>query len=126
MWFNLTDEDVEMLGAGHALLESNAGYPGLEPLLKRIAEQKEEQVGPICTAYRDAAKRQQIAGESEIDDDAVASLGADNGAYVMAWAWVYASEAGQPDPDDDVETREHEPNCPAIDGMGCRCSEIAT
>ncbi|MBI3835031.1 MAG: hypothetical protein HY287_11945 [Planctomycetes bacterium] len=27
-------------------------------------------------------------GELEIDDNAIVSLGADNGAYVQAWLWV--------------------------------------
>ncbi len=27
-------------------------------------------------------------GEIEIDDDAIVSIGLDNGAYVAAWVWV--------------------------------------
>lgn len=33
-------------------------------------------------------------GEVEIDDDADISKGEDPGAYVQAWVWVYAEDAG--------------------------------
>lgn len=39
--------------------------------------------------YREYARdRLDKDGELEFDEDAVVSLGADEGAYVMAWKWV--------------------------------------
>ena len=46
-------------------------------------------------AYREAAIDQYgNEGEVEIDDDAIVSLGDDDGAYVEAWVWVNKEEAG--------------------------------
>jgi len=44
-------------------------------------------------SYRDAAENLHFVreGECEIDDHAVVSA-SDEGAYVMAWVWVYAPE----------------------------------
>jgi hypothetical protein len=49
---------------------------------------------PDTQAYFEAAKARQNDGTLEIDDNAIVSLGADNGAYVEAWIWVEASDAG--------------------------------
>jgi hypothetical protein len=48
----------------------------------------------VTIAYRNAAKDKQVDGEIEIDDDALVSVGEDCGAYVQAWLWVRADEAG--------------------------------
>lgn len=45
-------------------------------------------------------------GELEFDDDAVVSLGADDGAYVMGWVWVSdytLREEGYLEKEDDAE-----------------------
>lgn len=43
--------------------------------------------------YRKEADQQYgREGEIEIDSDACISKGADDGAYVQAWVWVYAKE----------------------------------
>jgi hypothetical protein len=39
-----------------------------------------------------AREQHQKDGEIEIDDDAGVSRGADPGAYVQAWVWVYDPE----------------------------------
>lgn len=53
------------------------------------------QTSPEAQAYRDAAKRQHHReGECEIDDGATVSFGDDAGAYVQAWIWIPAADAG--------------------------------
>lgn len=53
--------------------------------------------------YREYAKEHlDDDGELEIDDDAVVSLGADDGAYVEAWVWVS---------DDDLVAHEYLERC---------------
>ena len=44
--------------------------------------------------YRAAAKQMVCDGELEVDDGAVVSDGAEDGAYVAAWVWVYKTDAG--------------------------------
>lgn len=53
------------------------------------------QASPEAQAYREAAKRQHHReGECEIDDNATVSFGEDAGAYVQAWVWIPAADAG--------------------------------
>jgi hypothetical protein len=43
--------------------------------------------------YREGARRKYASeGSIEIDDGAPVSTGADDGAYVQAWVWVYAED----------------------------------
>jgi len=65
---------------------------------------------PSDAAYLKAAQENQIYGEIEVDDDAIISPGSDPGAYVQAWLWVTAEDAGVCD----------EPDChtPLNDGEG--------
>lgn len=50
---------------------------------------------PIDKAYIEAARRHfENDGVLEIDDNAVVSVGDDPGAYVQAWVWVEAEDAG--------------------------------
>jgi hypothetical protein len=54
-----------------------------------------EQDAKEAQAYRDAAKRlHHREGECEIDDNATVSFGDDAGAYVQAWVWIPAADAG--------------------------------
>lgn len=65
------------------------------PLSKRVIEtlaQTSEEV-----AYLEAAQTlHHRDGDLEIDDDATVSLSDDGGAYVLAWIWVSAEDAGLP------------------------------
>lgn len=45
-------------------------------------------------AYIARAQEQSAEGEIEVDDDALVSEGCDDGAYVQAWIWVSATDAG--------------------------------
>lgn len=46
--------------------------------------------------YRQAAKRlHESEGALEIDSNAIVSYGDDPGAYVQAWVWVAAEDAGE-------------------------------
>ena len=45
-------------------------------------------------AYRVAARKRQRDGEIEIDDNAPVSISEDGGAYVQAWLWIPAEDAG--------------------------------
>lgn len=57
----------------------------------------------ILAAYRNAARDlHQDDGTCEIDDGATVSMGDDPGAYVQAWVWVSAADAGI-DTDDEGE-----------------------
>lgn len=52
---------------------------------KVLSEEEAYRRAIIALARKDHRVRE---GELEIDDDAVISLGFDNGAYVQAWIWV--------------------------------------
>jgi hypothetical protein len=45
-------------------------------------------------AYISRAQEQSKEGEIEVDDGALVSEGCDDGAYVQAWMWVRAADAG--------------------------------
>lgn len=56
-------------------------------LYRRATETlKDNQDGAAYLQY--ARDRLHRDGELEFDDDATVSLGADEGAYIMAWVWV--------------------------------------
>lgn len=56
----------------------------------------ENQDTPEAEAYRQAAAEiHEVEGEVEVDPNAVVSYSNDNGAYVLAWVWVDASEVGK-------------------------------
>lgn len=56
-------------------------------LYKRVVDELAEfEQGEPYRKY--AEDRLHKDGDLEFDDDAVVSLGADDGAYVMAWKWV--------------------------------------
>lgn len=57
-----------------------------------------EQDGVERQTYIGAAKDEyQDEGRIEIDDNAIISKSEDGGAYVMAWVWVEARDAGAAD-----------------------------
>lgn len=56
-----------------------------------------------ATAYRNAAQEKAVDGEIEVDEEAVVSMGDDDGAYVQAWMWVSNTDAGLPSIHDDEE-----------------------
>lgn len=78
----------------HQMLSDQAGFLDSISLGEHdIADP--DQTRPEAQAYRDAAKRQHHReGECEIDDNATVSFGDDAGAYVQAWIWVPAADAG--------------------------------
>ena len=90
MWLNLGDERINeiiaVLNAGTARPDLGAE---LQAKLDDEAANKE-----VHAQYRSAAQERQEDGELEVDDDAVVSVGDDPGAYVMAWKWVPAENAG--------------------------------
>lgn len=52
-----------------------------------------EREDEMLAKYRAAAKRlYHDEGTIEVDDNAVVSIGDDDGAYVQAWVWVYRSD----------------------------------
>lgn len=92
-WVNLTEEEASLVIAGMTLLTV--------PMARRISEKLTEAFHPtdakkvLDEKYRTAAQeRYSRDGELEIDDEAVVSPGDDPGAYVMAWRWIYNSDAG--------------------------------
>lgn len=67
----------------HELAERLAGV---------VTESQDPAYQATVEAYRKAVDVKD--GELEIDDDAEVSMGEDPGAYVMAWTWVDAEDAG--------------------------------
>lgn len=64
-------------------------------LRPRFEEAVRNHLDPDREAYVEAAQQQYGKdGEIEIDDNADFSPGSDPGAYVAAWVWVYAKDAG--------------------------------
>ncbi len=67
---------------------------GLKPALEALDKFDADQKGEVANALRHAAQENYSYGDHgdgnlEVDDDAIISLGDDNGAYVEAWVWVY-------------------------------------
>lgn len=82
---------------------------GLKSVYNRVVAmaQGEEDRAEDYAKYRQAAKdTYQAEGITEIDDDAVISEGNDPGAYVMAWVWVAAGDAGVDHDEESEETNE--------------------
>lgn len=94
MWIQLNASQVEALKE----LLPRIGQPEqhkapIHELLEKIDEEEAADCNAVLQNYVDEARKQyQKDGECEIDDDAVVSHGADSGAYVMAWVWVYDKE----------------------------------
>lgn len=60
-------------------------------LYKNVTRELEEQKkGDVYRRY--AEDRLHRDGHVEFDDDAMVSMGFDDGAYVMGWVWVDAAE----------------------------------
>lgn len=74
--------------------EAQAMWEGISnfyaDMVKWDADQKE------LAHYRDAAQDRFLGdeGDIEVDDEAIVSVGGDNGAYVQAWVWVSDEDAG--------------------------------
>ena len=61
---------------------------GHTTLLRRLLQQTTDGASKKADHYRQLAKQHQKDGELEFDDNALVSLGEDNGAYVQAWFWI--------------------------------------
>jgi len=93
MWINLSDEEVESIRQANLVsMKATGGLVGCGLMLKRIAESQVENNSDLHRKYREAISS--IDGKMEIDDDAIVSIGADDGAYIMAWVWVTNEDAG--------------------------------
>ncbi len=58
-----------------------------------LREIEKDYINPIDMEYVNRARDEIMDyGEVEIDDNAMVSKGAENGAYVMAWVFVYNEE----------------------------------
>lgn len=57
----------------------------------------------------DMARQHESEGDLELDDDAVISLGDDNGAYVQMWKWVdfAGTELCRDEKCDDPDCKKH-------------------
>lgn len=77
-------------GADFKLSGSEELLATLSEAVKATRMERRTQNSAKCEAYRAAAAAQYGSdGEVEIDSNAIVSLGADPGAYVQAWVWVY-------------------------------------
>ncbi len=104
--YTFSDNDGALIQKVIAALEQ---HPELLSTAKRFREQLKEEESGLPQQYREAAFEHQRDGEIEVDEGAVVSLGADDGAYVQAWLWVSNREAGvENDEDDDDGVRDEE------------------
>jgi hypothetical protein len=69
-----------------------------------IGDSDVDEVGSLAWYRAKADEQHGREGEIEFDDDADVSIGADDGAYVQGWIWVYLPEGhGEEDDDDEDE-----------------------
>jgi len=66
---------------------------GLEYVQARVRHMQQDEQNPLTQAYR-AHVPDLREGDLEVDDNAVVSMGEDDGAYVMCWKWVSNEDAG--------------------------------
>lgn len=79
---------------GH-LLQAITSVPELLPFRDRLVTHVQELDDPDAKKYREKAHDEYGRdGECEVDPNGIVSWSPDNGAYVMAWVWVYAKSAG--------------------------------
>lgn len=99
MWVNLRDEvwnKVLKLLHGHGKLANEATV--------EIMTAKADLADEEHNYYRELADDKKARdGELEFDSDAVVSLGNDNGAYVMGWAWVEDDREQEDEEDEEDE-----------------------
>lgn len=96
MHIQLDDEQIKLI---QSHMSARADIDGDDSpaarLLKHIEEHIAEQNSDSAQRYRAAAQTaKNDEGELEIDDEALVSMGDDDGAYVQAWVWVTDAEAG--------------------------------
>lgn len=102
MWINIdqpTADALNLLIAGQPRVNAT-----LAQFSRDLDERQKEDNNPILEQYRAAAaEKWEREGSCEIDSGALVSIGDDPGAYVMAWVWVYDTEAGiKKDEEDNV------------------------
>lgn len=108
MWINIDDDTEKSL---KSLVNCNdlpaADDARVRQFVQDMDRRIAEDADPDNAKYRATAEEiHGHDGECEIDDGAVVSVSSDPGAYVMAWVWVYAKDAGlrhDCDEEDDVE-----------------------
>ncbi len=92
-WVCFTNDEMERLR--FILDQAPAQIYGVEEDCKQLLNRIDTYLAPEAKdpGYRAAAADLNFVrdGECEIDDHAVVSA-SDEGAYVMAWVWVYAPE----------------------------------
>ncbi|MHB1768515.1 MAG: hypothetical protein ACYCUV_11785 [Phycisphaerae bacterium] len=84
MWVQISVEDAEKIAA----LAKSEEISGLESQIRQRLLLQEKEAASSAEYLITARKIFEEEGELEFDDDAVVSLGADDGAYVMAWRWI--------------------------------------
>ena len=78
------------LGYQHHQIRS---LPAIRAAIKKAEAPRSADDLAVVKAAQDEWNRD---GEIELDDDAIVSWGADDGAYVQAWVWVNFEAAGLP------------------------------
>ncbi|MGQ0565622.1 MAG: hypothetical protein ACT4OK_11195 [Gemmobacter sp.] len=95
MYVQLTTEDLALLVAALSTLTVAPAKELCHRLQEKIDLSLNQRSQEIDAAYVAAAQAQHgDDGFCEIDDGALVSIGDDPGAYVMAWVWVDAADAG--------------------------------
>jgi hypothetical protein len=98
----LVEEGLTFGDCVRVLHELNPGAVSIGTVLDTLSEAQSE----TEQAYVAAAQGKASDGNLEVDSNAIASTGCDDGAYVLAWVWVSNAEAGVK-PEDDDEGESH-------------------
>lgn len=95
MYTNLEPEELGLLVASLSLLTIEPAKVLRDRLQAKIDEHLDQTKQAIFKAYRDAASATyDDEGVKEVDENALVSIGDDDGAYIMIWVWIDAADAG--------------------------------
>lgn len=95
MYLNLEPEELALLVAALQFMKVQPAKALGAKLQEKIDLNLNQYSKNVDAAYIAAAQAQHgDEGICEIDDNAIVSIGDDPGAYVMAWVWVDAVDAG--------------------------------
>lgn len=95
MYVHLSPEDLGLIVASLSKLTIEPAGALRESLQRKLDESREPARLASDQAYVAAAQtRYNDDGTCEVDVGALVSISEDGGAYVMAWVWVDAEDAG--------------------------------
>lgn len=104
MYINLEREELALLVASLSPLTIEPARVLSDRLQAKIEESLDQTMQQLFQKYRDGADQNYAEeGKIEVDDNALVSIGDEDGAYVMVWHWVSAAAADIADSEDEVD-----------------------